>query len=338
MVRVGFKASAGTSRPMEYKDYYKILGVERGATQDDIKRAYRKLARTLHPDINKEAGAEAKFKDLGEAYEVLKDPEKRAAYNELGANWKQGQDFRPPPNWDQGFEFSGGGYTNADTAQFSDFFEGLFGQARAARGRGGMRRVLGAVANTTLQGEDHHAKVVIDLRDAYTGAKRAITLRVPEVDDAGHVAVKDRTLNVTIPKGVREGQHIRLAGQGSPGMGKGQPGDLYLEVAFAPDPLFKVDGKDVYLDLPVTPWEAALGASVKGADAGRRRHAQDPARLHQGPHHAPQGQGHPRQSPPGDMHAVLKIETPPADTDKAKEIYQQMERELPFNPRAGMGV
>ena len=136
------QGSAGTSRSMEYKDYYKILGVERGATQDDIKRAYRKLARTLHPDINKEPGAEAKFKELGEAYEVLKDPEKRAAYNELGANWKQGQDFRPPPNWDQGFEFSGGGDANADSAQFSDFFEGLFGQARA--GGGGARRVLDA--------------------------------------------------------------------------------------------------------------------------------------------------------------------------------------------------
>ncbi len=323
---------------MEYKDYYKILGVERGATQDDIKRAYRKLARTLHPDINKEAGAEAKFKDLGEAYEVLKDPEKRAAYNELGANWKQGQDFRPPPNWDQGFEFSGGGggYANGDSAQFSDFFEGLFGQARAGGGRGGSagfssRREFHAA------GEDHHAKVVIDLRDAYTGAKRSITLRVPEVDDTGHVAVKDRTLNVTIPKGVREGQHIRLAGQGSPGMGKGQPGDLYLEVAFAPDPLFKVDGKDVYLDLPVTPWEAALGASVKAPTPEGAVMLKIPPGSTKGRTMRLKGKGIPG-SPPGDMHAVLKIETPPADTDKAKDVYRQMERELPFNPRAGMGV
>jgi curved DNA-binding protein len=321
---------------MEYKDYYKILGVERDATQDDIKRAYRKLARTLHPDINKEPGAEAKFKDLGEAYEVLKDPEKRTAYNELGANWKQGQDFRPPPNWDQGFEFSGGGYTNANSAQFSDFFEGLFGQAQARRGGrgdfgGGARREYHA------QGEDHHAKVVIDLRDAYTGAKRSITLRVPEVDDAGHVAVKDRTLNVTIPKGVREGQHIRLAGQGAPGMGKGQPGDLYLEVQFAPDPLFKVEGKDVYLDLPVTPWEAALGGSVKAPTPEGAVMLKIPPGSTKGRTMRLKGKGIPG-NPPGDMHAILKIETPPADTDKAKEIYQNMERELPFNPRAGMGV
>ncbi|MFA6141538.1 MAG: DnaJ C-terminal domain-containing protein [Hyphomicrobium sp.] len=320
---------------MEYKDYYKILGVERDATQDDIKRAYRKQARTFHPDVNKEAGAEAKFKDAGEAYEVLKDPEKRAAYNELGANWKQGQDFRPPPNWDQGFEFSGGGYTQADSAQVSDFFENLFGQAQA--GRGGRGGFGGARREYHAQGEDHHAKVVIDLRDAYTGAKRSITLRVPEVDGTGHVVVKDRTLNVTIPKGVRQGQHIRLAGQGSPGMGKGQPGDLYLEVAFAPDPLFKVEGKDVYLDLPVTPWEAALGDSVKAPTPEGAVMLKIPPGSTKGRTMRLKGKGIPG-SPPGDMHAVLKIETPPADTDKAKEFYQQMERELPFNPRAGMGV
>jgi curved DNA-binding protein len=186
-------------------------------------------------------------------------------------------------------------------------------------------------------GEDHHAKVVIDLRDAYTGAKRSITLRVPEVDDTGHVAVKDRTLNVTIPKGVREGQHIRLAGQGSPGMGKGQPGDLYLEVAFAPDPLFKVDGRDVYLDLPVTPWEAALGASVKAPTPEGAVMLKIPPGSTKGRTMRLKGKGIPG-SPPGDMHAVLKIETPPADTDKAKDVYRQMERELPFNPRAGMGV
>ena len=321
---------------MEYKDYYKILDVERGATQDDIKRAYRKLARTLHPDINKEPGAEAKFKDLGEAYEVLKDPEKRAAYNELGANWKQGQDFRPPPNWDQGFEFSGGGggYTNGDSAQFSDFFEGLFGQARAAGGRAG--RAGFTRREYSAKGEDHHAKVVINLRDAYLGAKRDITLRVPEVDDTGHVLVKDRTLSVTIPKGVREGQHIRLAGQGSAGIGKGQPGDLYLEVAFAPDPRFRAEGKDVFLDLPITPWEAALGARVTAPTPEGAVILTIPAGSTKGRTMRLKGKGIPG-SPPGDMHAVLKIETPPADTDKAKEFYRQMERELPFNPRSGMG-
>jgi curved DNA-binding protein len=319
---------------MEYKDYYKILGVERGATQDDIKRAYRKLARTYHPDVNKEAGAEAKFKDAGEAYEVLKDPEKRAAYDELGANWQQGQQFRPPPNWDAGFEFSGGGYTDADSADFSDFFEGLFGRTR---GGGGGGRGFSGRREFHAQGQDHHAKIVIPLQDAYTGGKRDITLRVPEADDSGHVIVKDRTLSVNIPKGVREGQHIRLAGQGSPGIGKGQPGDLYLEIAFAPDPRFRVEGRDVYLDLPIAPWEAALGASVKAPTPDGAVMLKIPPGSTKGRTMRLKGKGIPG-NPPGDMHAVLKIELPPADSDKAKEFYQQMERELPFNPRAGLGV
>lgn len=319
---------------MEYKDYYKILGVERNASQDDIKRAYRKMARTFHPDVNKEAGAEAKFKDAGEAYEVLKDPEKRAAYDQLGANWQQGQDFRPPPNWDAGFEYSGGGYTEADPAQFSDFFEGLFGRTRSGggAGRSGFTR-----REFHAQGEDHHAKIVIPLQDAYTGAKRDITLRVPELDDAGHVAVKDRTLSVTIPKGIREGQHIRLAGQGSPGIGKGQPGDLYLEVAFAPDPIFRVEGKDVTFDLPITPWEAALGASIKAPTPDGAVMLKVPPNSTKGRTMRLKGKGIPG-NPPGDLNAVLKIELPPADTDKAKELYKEMERELPFNPRASLGV
>lgn len=319
---------------MEYKDYYKILGVEKNASQDDIKRAYRKMARTFHPDVNKESGAEAKFKDAGEAYEVLKDPEKRAAYDQLGANWQQGQDFRPPPNWDAGFEYSGGGYTEADPAQFSDFFEGLFGRTRSGGGasRGGSTR-----REFHAQGEDHHAKIVIPLQDAYTGAKRDITLRVPELDDSGHVAVKDRTLSVTIPKGIREGQHIRLAGQGSPGIGRGQPGDLYLEVAFAPDPIFRVDGKDVTFDLPIAPWEAALGASIKAPTPDGAVMLKVPPNSTKGRTMRLKGKGIPG-NPPGDLNAVLKIELPPADTDKAKELYKEMERELPFNPRSSLGV
>ena len=325
---------------MEYKDYYKILGVERSATQDEIKRAYRKQARSFHPDVNKEADAEAKFKDAGEAYEVLKDPEKRAAYNELGANWKQGQEFRPPPNWDAGFEFSGGGYTQADASQFSDFFEQMFGGMRgggSGAGFGGAGAGFGDHREFHAQGQDHHAKIEIDLRDAFSGAKRAITLRMPEVDAQGHVTVKDRTLNVTIPKGIREGQNIRLAGQGAPGMGKGKAGDLYLEVRFAPDPLYRVDGKDIHLDLPVAPWEAALGASVKVPTPAGPVMLKIPPGSTKGRTMRLKGRGLPGK-PPGDMHAVLKIVLPPADTDKAKEVYKDMERELPFDPRAGLGV
>jgi curved DNA-binding protein len=320
---------------MEYKDYYKILGVERTATQDEIKRAYRKMARTFHPDVNKEAGAEAKFKDAGEAYEVLKDPEKRAAYDQLGANWKQGQEFRPPPNWDAGFEYSGGGFEGAEAAQFSDFFEQMFGGMRGGRGGGGAG--FGTHREFNAQGQDHHAKIEIDLRDAYSGAKRTITLRMPEVDPQGHVIVKDRTLNVTIPKGVREGQHIRLAGQGAPGVGKGPAGDLYLEVRFAPDPVFRVDGRDVYVDLPIAPWEGALGASIKAPTPAGAVMLKIPAGSTKERTMRLKGRGIPG-SPPGDLHAVLKIVLPSAASDKAKELYQQMEREMPFNPRAGMGV
>ena len=318
---------------MDYKDYYKILGVERGATQDEIKRAYRKLARTYHPDVNKEPDAEAKFKEAGEANEVLKDPEKRAAYDQLGANWQQGQEFRAPPNWDAGFEYSGGGYTEADTAQFSDFFDSLFG---GQRGRAGPFAGAGA-REFHAQGQDHHAKIAIDLADAYNGAKRTITLRMPEVDAQGHVGVKERTLNVSVPKGVREGQHIRLAGQGAPGMGKGQAGDLYLEVRFAPDPVFRVEAKDVSLDLPVAPWEAALGASVKTPTPDGAVMLKIPPGSTQGRTMRLKGRGIPG-SPPGDLHAVLKIVLPPADSDKAKEFYQQMEREMPFDPRSGLGA
>ena len=237
---------------MEFKDYYKILGVERDATQDDIKRAYRQLARKFHPDINKDAGAEAQFKEVGEAYEALSDAEKRAAYDQLGKDWKAGQEFKPPPDWDAGFEFSG----RSSGGDFSDFFEGIFGASRGERG--------GRTRTTFhMRGEHHHAKIVIDLRDALEGATRTISLRMPEVDDGGHVLVRDKSLTVQIPKGVTEGQSIRLKGQGSAGTGGSPAGDLYLEVRFRPDPLYRVVGKDLYIDLPVAPWEAALGASVK---------------------------------------------------------------------------
>ena len=319
---------------MEYKDYYEILGVERNATQDEIKRAYRKLARTYHPDVNKEADAEAKFKETGEAYEVLKDPEKRTAYDQLGANWQQGQEFRAPPNWDAGFEFSGGGYTEGDPSQFSDFFDSLFGGARMG---GGQRGPFSGRAQFHAEGQDHHAKIEIDLRDAFTGSKRTITLRTPKVDSEGHVGLKERTLNVSIPKGVREGQHIRLAGQGSPGIGKGTAGDLYLEVRFAPDRLFRVEGRDVYMDLPVAPWEAALGANVKVPTPEGAVMLKIPPGSTQGRTMRLKGRGIPA-SPPGDFYAVLKIVLPPADNEKAKELYRQMERQLPFDTRAGLGV
>jgi len=315
---------------VEYRDYYDILGLKRNATLDEIKRSYRKLARKYHPDVSKEADAEERFKEVGEAYEVLKDPEKRAAYDALGSNWQAHQDFRPPPGWDAGFEFSGGGYTPGSGGH-SDFFEELFG--RAARGAG--HRAGGF--NIRMPGEDHHAKVLIDIEDSLNGASRNISLRMPELTGDGRVVTRERTLKVRIPKGIRPGQQIRLAGQGGSGFGGGENGDLYLEVEFHEHPLYRVEGADVYLDLPVTPWEAALGATVKAPTPSGAVDLKIPPNSTEGRKLRLKGRGLPGGSP-GDLYAVLKIVLPPASSDAARRLYEQMRRELDFDPRASMGV
>lgn len=312
---------------MEYKDYYKILGVEKTATQDEIKRAYRKLARKYHPDLNKEEGAEAKFKEVGEAHEVLSDPEKRAAYDQLGSGYQPGQEFRPPPGWDAGFEFSGGEEMGAH--EFSDFFESLFGGAfRQQRAGGAGPRTR---AQFRAKGEDHHAKVMIGIEDAFHGAKRTISLKLPELMGDGHLMLRERRLDVTIPKGVQEGQHIRLRGQGGPGLGGGEAGDLYLEIAFAPHPVYGTEGADLYVDLPVTPWEAALGAKVKAPTPGGVVDLNIPPDSKQGRKLRLKGRGLPGKTP-GDLYVTLQIALPPA-SDKAKKLYEEMAKELDFNPR-----
>ena len=312
---------------MDYKDYYKPLGVERGASQDEIKRAYRKLARKYHPDVSKEPDAEARFKELGEAYAVLKDPEKRAAYDELGANWQSGQEFKPPPDWNTGFEYSGSGFDGADAGAYSDFFESLFGQ----RGMGAQFSA-GASQGFRARGEDHHAKVLIDLDDAYRGATRSIGLRAPEMDQTGHVVTRDRTLNVKIPKGVKQGQKIRLSGQGSPGHGDGKAGDLYLEIEFRPHRFYKPQDKDVHMDLPVTPWEAALGATIKVPTPGGTVDLKIPAGAGNGQKLRLKGRGIPSKVP-GDFYVTITITVPPADSDAAKALYEKMHQEMPYNPR-----
>ncbi|MDH3692891.1 MAG: DnaJ domain-containing protein [Gammaproteobacteria bacterium] len=323
---------------MEFRDYYGVMGVARDATQGDIKRAYRKLARKYHPDVNKESDAEERFKEVGEAYEVLKDPEKRAAYDQLGANWKAGQDFRPPPGWDEGFEFSGSGtqgkagrgYAGGGFggAQFSEFFEQLFAQHQAGGGRAGGREFH-------MRGDDRHARISIDIRDSYTGAQRAITLHAPEVTADGHVVTREKTLNVRIPKGIRDGQKIRLAGQGSPGVGKGKAGDLFLEIEFSLGKGYRVDGADVYLTLPVAPWEAALGSTVTVPIPSGNVELKIPANSSQGSKLRLKGKGLPGKAP-GDFYVLIDVQLPPADSDASRELYKKMAEEMPFDPRADL--
>jgi curved DNA-binding protein len=315
---------------MEYKDYYKIMGVDRKATQDDIKRADRKLARKYHPDVSSERDAETRFKEVGEAYEVLKDPEKRAAYDELGSQWRAGQDFRPPPGWDAGFEFSEAGRGRAEDFGFSDFFESLFGRHQRTPGSG-----AGAgYQSVHARGQDHHARVMVSIEDSVNGATRAISLRMPEVTPDGHVVTRERTLNVRIPKGIRQGQQIRLGGQGGAGIGAAPAGDLYLEVVFQPHERYSTDGGDIYLELPVSPWEAALGASIKLKVPTGSVDLKVPPGAQSGKKLRLKGLGLPGKEP-GDLYVVLKVVIPPADTEQAREAYRHMQRQFKFNPRAG---
>lgn len=313
---------------MQFRDYYEIMGLSRSATPEELKRAYRKLARRYHPDVSKEKNAEERFKEINEAYEVLKDPEKRRAYDQLGADWKAGQDFRPPPDWQGGFDFGGGGYTRHDASEFSEFFEALFG-ARPGGATGGRGRRF-----RRTHGGDQHSKLVIGIEDSYAGAVRELTLRVSDPGASG--GYRTRTLKVAVPRGVVEGQQIRIAGQGGAG-GDGAPaGDLYLEVHFAPHPQFRLEGRDVYASLPITPWEAALGAKVPVPTLGGRVEMAVPAGAQSGQTLRLKGRGLPAAEP-GDQYVVLKVVVPRPRNDKERAIYEQMRREMDFDPRAEGG-
>ena len=295
---------------MQFKDYYETLGVARAASQDDVKRAYRRLARKYHPDVSKEANAETRFKEVGEAYEVLKDPEKRAAYDRFGKDWKHGQEFRPPPGWERQFNSGGGEFSG--TSGFSDFFETLFGH-------GGAR---GARGPTHARGGDQSTRLEIPIEDAYRGATRNITLR-------------GRTLSVRIPRGITEGQRIRLSGQGGVGAAGGPAGDLYLTVAYAAHPLFRAEGRDVHLKLPVAPWEVALGATVAVPTLGGKVDLKVPRGSRAGQALRLKGRGLPGQ-PNGDQYVALEIVVPPAGTPEAEALYRKMAESMDFDPRAGL--
>jgi curved DNA-binding protein len=294
---------------MEYKDYYKILGVSRDVPQDELKKAYRKLARKYHPDVSKEANAEAKFKEIGEAYEALKDPEKRAQYDQFGSSYQHGQSFNPPPGW------GGPGGAGMGGGNFSSFFESMF----SGGGMGGNDQFF-------AQGEDVNAKITVSLEDAFNGAKKSIR-RPGGANQTG-------TINVKIPAGITSGKKIRLAGQGKAGAG-GEAGDLFLEINIANHALYQVEDKDVIINLPISPWEAALGAKVTVPTLAGKINLTIPSNAKSGQKMRLKGRGLPGKQA-GDQIVVLQIMTPPADTPEAKQLYQQMAEELNFNPREAL--
>lgn len=314
---------------MDFKDYYQILSVARDASADDIKKAFRKLARKYHPDVSKEADAEKRMKEVNEAYAVLSDPEKRVAYDQLGQNYQAGQDFRPPPNWNAGFDSARQGYSTADATDFSDFFAELFSRGRASG-------ASNAGPEFQARGQDQHVEALLDLEDAFQGATRQISLRVPKFD-GGRISFDTRTLNVQIPKGIREGQMIRLAGQGGPGYGDAPAGDLLLQVHFKPHARFRINGRDLYLTVPVTPWEAALGGVVPVTlpDQSELK-VRIPAGAQSGRQLRVRGRGIP-SDPPGDLLLDLQVVLPAADNPRARELYETMARDLAFDPRAETG-
>ena len=327
---------------MDFKDYYKTLGLERSASQDEVRKAYRKLARKYHPDVSKEADAQLKMRDLNEANDVLHDQEKRAAYDALAERVARGESagahgngqaadgFQPPPNWDEGYEFHRGPAQGpADHAGFSEFFSSMFGA--------GERRSA-ARQNYRARGEDHHAAIEIALEDALNGTEREITLRAQTVGSDGQPEWTTRTLSVKIPAGVHPGQYIRLAKQGMPGHGGEAPGDLYLEVRIAPHPLYRIEGRDLYMTLPITPTEGALGAQVEvPMPGGGVVEITVPAQARHGLKLRLKGRGF-AGTPTGDLYLLLEIALPPADTEAAHQAYAQLAKAAPFNPRLHLGV
>ena len=313
---------------MKYKDYYEILGVERNATPEEIKKAYRKLARKYHPDVSKEAHAEDKFKEVGQAYEVLKDKEKRAAYDQLGRH-RPGEEFTPPPDWAGGWT-TGGGTQGFGGVDISDLFEQLFGQ----RPPGGGRSTHGFRQQPRGRGQDYELDVEIDLAEAANGAERSFRVEMPELDSQGYMTRQPRTVKVRIPKGASDGQKLRVPGKGGAGLGGGPPGDLYLTVHIKSHPQFRVTGHDLYTDLPLAPWEAALGAQVEVPTLGGPVRVTVKPGARTGQKLRISGKGLPRpKGGQGDLYAVLQIAVPGKLSADEKRLFEELAKVSAFDPR-----
>ena len=312
---------------MKYKDYYEILGVERSAEEGAIKKAYRKLAHKYHPDVSKDPEGEAKFKEVAEAYETLRDPEKRAAYDQLGTQ-RAGQDFQPPPGWDTQF---GGGEMRFEDIDLADLLAGLTG-----------RRPHGMRPDIPIPGRDYEVTAHISLDDAYRGTLVDLKLSVPDYDDSGRLHRVDRSFKARIPKGATDGQRLKLGGKGGKGINGGPNGDLYLNIALHPHSLYRVDGHDLYLDLPLTPWEAALGATVQvptlggevslkvppGTSAGRKLRL-----ARRGLPKPGGGGGGDSHDHHGDLIAIVQIAVPSVLSDRERALFNELSDASTFNPR-----
>jgi curved DNA-binding protein len=320
---------------VKYRDYYEILGIQRSVAQDEIQRAYRKLARKYHPDVSKAANAEDKFKEINEAYEVLKDPEKRKMYDQLGPNWRSGQDFRPPPGWETQFDFGRGGAQQAEfqwggSGGFSDFFESLFG------GRG-FQQAPGRSARKPVwhqAGADQETTIRISLEEAFHGGTKPIVLQSQVINSKGQLERQERRLDVKIPPGILPGQRIRLTGQGEKGTGGGPRGDLYLRVEIEPHQVFELKGRDIYMDVPVAPWEAVLGSEVRLSTLSGNIDLKIPPGTQSSQKLRLRGKGMPNnKGAPGDLYATVVVKVPTHPSEKELALFEEMKKSSGFNPR-----
>ena len=323
---------------MEYKDYYKILGVDRKASQDEIHKSYRKLARKYHPDLNKESGAEDKFKELGEAYEVLGDKEKRKQYDALGANWKAGQEFRPPPGWDPsgagragGFQGQGENFNFEGFGAFSDFFNTVFaGQQTgfSTHGFGGAGARGGGRAARNRAGGDLEAKIQITFEEALRGTTRNLSFEIVESSADGTTTRKPKSYSVKIPAGTKSGQTIRLKGQGGSGTNGGPAGDLLLRVSVLPSDKFKLEGSNIVAPLKISPAQAALGDKVELETPDGKVMLNIPAGTQSGRRLRLKGRGFPEKGKQsGDLLAEVNVVIPTELSDRQRELYEALRGE-----------
>jgi curved DNA-binding protein len=323
---------------VKYKDYYEILGISRDASRDEIQRAYRKLARKFHPDLNKEAGSEEKFKEINEAYEVLKDPAKREKYDQFGSNWEQGDNFQPPPGWQYRSDFGQGQqgpgetfFWSSDGGEYSDFFEALFGGRfqENFKGATGDRPF-----SINRRGSDHEAVLRISLEEAFRGGTKTITIQSAGPGIDGTPSSREKSYDVKIPPGIMPGKKIRLSGQGGKGSGSGESGDLYLKVEIEPHPRFRLEGYDLYTELAITPWEAALGAQIDVPTLDETVTLKVPPGTQSGQKLRLRAKGMRKpKGGRGDLYVVIKIKVPKKLSKKERQLFKELSKVSSFNPR-----